>query len=269
MVTEFQPSHSAKGAVSMRVSRKAVVLVALISGFVLGSLPAVGASPGADPVLLVYERNPWLMVIGSDSPIFGLYDNGLVIYESGKEATASRFLASSLAPEELQTLLNSLDLEKLFPKYDGQMINATNDTDQPTIELYYFEGDAPRAVAAYGAARTDETVRERIPKPFLQVFDALTSFEAEDASPWLPEFIEVMFWPYEYAPEDSLPWPAEWPGLDDSRTIDRGDGSFSVYLPSSELERFLAFLKSRGQRQAVLVDGRKCAISFRIPFPGE
>jgi hypothetical protein len=54
-------------------------------------------------------------------------------------------------------------------------------------------------------------------------------------SPWLPRHVEVMFWPYEYAPDEAIIWPRDWPGLRSKGTKTRGEGSYSVYLPSAKL----------------------------------
>jgi hypothetical protein len=77
-----------------------------------------------------------------------------------------------------------------------------------------------------------------------------------------------MIWPYDYAPEPSIIWPSEWPGLQSERTIRRGE-SYSVYVPSADLDALRDFLRSRNERGAVEIDGAKWAVSLRTPFPGE
>jgi hypothetical protein len=104
-----------------------------------------------------------------------------------------------------------------------------------------------------------------------EVRDALKRIDQErtrSGTPWLPPEIEVMLWPYEYAPEASIHWPADWPGLTAASTRRRGD-SFSVFVPSSKLSELLKFIASRKERGAVAIEGKKMAISFRFPFPGE
>ena len=49
----------------------------------------------------------------------------------------------------------------------------------------------------------------------------------------------------------------------------RGRGSYSLYLPASELEPLRKFLASRREKQAILIDGKKWAVSCRLPFPRE
>ena len=87
---------------------------------------------------------------------------------------------------------------------------------------------------------------------------------------WMPEFTEVMFWPYEYAPEESIVWPATWPDLKADTTKKRGEGdSYSVFLPSARYSELRKFIATRKEKGAVLINGKKMSISYRLPFPGE
>lgn len=227
---------------------------------------ALGAPP--QPLVLLYVRDPWLMVIGSDSPKFALYDNGLVIYASGKNKPEEAFLSKLLSPPELRELLTALDLERRLGGLDGKRIGASMKTDQPTNRLCYWVDGKLRAVSVYGSLHTSNPEREQVPKPFLEVFDFLTQFRAKGASPWLPPQIEVMIWPFDYSRETPRPWPKEWPGLDDPATRKRGDTSYSVFLDSRHFSAFLDLLRSMKSGQAMLIEEKKWAISYRLPFPG-
>lgn len=88
-------------------------------------------------------------------------------------------------------------------------------------------------------------------------------------APWFPKTIEVMLWPYEYAPDTSIIWPKDWPGLGGKGTKKRGEDSFGVFLPSEKLSELVKLLDTRKARGAVLIDGKKMAESHRFPFPGE
>lgn len=89
-----------------------------------------------------------------------------------------------------------------------------------------------------------------------------------EGAPWIPEHVEVMLSPYEYAPEKSIRWPAEWPGLDSREAAQRGD-SYSIYLPGSRLKELRAFLQTRNAKGAVDVGGKKWMASYRHVFPSE
>ena len=107
-----------------------------------------------------------------------------------------------------------------------------------------------------------------MPPSVTSAYEKLVKFDHPAATNWLPVKIELMIWPYEYAPEASIIWPKDWPGLDSQDTIKRGDG-FSIYLPATEYSRLIEFLKRRNEKGAVLIGGKKWAADVRFPFPRE
>ena len=68
--------------------KKLKILFFTIFGFCILSTYVMAAN-NPTPLIVLIERDPWLMVIGSDSPSFALYDDGTLIYlktfESGKK----------------------------------------------------------------------------------------------------------------------------------------------------------------------------------------
>ena len=145
---------------------------------------------------------------------------------------------------------------------------AEDATDQPSQDLLIYQGKEPVFISVYGSLK-DSAVRSKLPNEVVAAYDTLKGFHHPRSRSWLPENVEVMLWPYEYAPDPSIKWPKEWPGLNDPRTIRRGDDSFSVYLPSTSLAQLRAFLKRRSDKGAVEIDGRKWSASIRFPFPQE
>src|SRR3569833_120695 len=107
------------------------------------SLAAARKSGVPAPVLILLERNPWMMVIGADSPSFALYEDGMVIYR-----TASGFRSGTLDPRAKAALLKSLDAAGLSQEAGGY--EASNSTDQPTSLLLFYGGDRPSFVSIYG-----------------------------------------------------------------------------------------------------------------------
>ena len=248
----------------MNLSR--IVWVLTLGLIPFSSVPqALGTPP--QPLVLLYIRDPWLMVIGSDSPSFALYDNGLVIYASGRKKAEEAFLSKLLSPTELKELLTTLDLKKRLGGLN-ERIEASMKTDQPTNRFCYWVDGKLRAVSVYGSLHEGAEEREHVPKPFLEVFDVLTRFRATGAKPWLPPQIEVLIWPFDYSHETPQPWPEGWPGLDDPATKKRGDTSYSLFLESKHFSAFLDLLHSMKSSEAVLLGDKKWAISYRIPFPG-
>jgi len=242
-------------------------LAILTLGVIPLSLVAEPEAKPPQPLVLLYVRDPWRMVIGSDSPRFALYDNGLVIYASGEKEAEKAFLSRLLPMPELKELLASLDLERRLGGLDGKTIDASEKTDQPTTLICYWVNGQRKAISVYGALRSGAPERERVPKPFLEVFDALTGFHAQGAKPWLPPLIEVLIWPFENSKLTPEPWPKEWPGLDDPLTKKR-EMIYSLFLESKHFSDFLALGRKMRSGQAVLIGGKKWAVSYRIPFPG-
>ena len=122
-------------------------------------------------------------------------------------------------------------------------------------------------LSVYGSL-DDRQVTSRLPAPVAEAFSTIRAFESARSEPWLPAQIEVMIWPYEYAPEPSIHWNEEWPDLSAPSTIQRGN-SYSLFLPSSELGTLESFLDQRNSKGAIQINGRKWAASYRIPFPRE
>ena len=50
--------------------------------------------------------------------------------------------------------------------------------------------------------------------------------------------------------------------------LEPGD-SYSIFMPGKELPKLLDFLKTRKEKGAVEIDGKKWAVSFRYTFPSE
>lgn len=220
--------------------------------------PQPGA--GAEPLLVLVEYDPWAMVIGSDTPKLALYDDGVVIYRN-----AAGHYAARLGPDELETFRASLRPEALRRLAGSYTVSDA--TDQPTTDLLLRTGSTYAHVSVYGALGSAEA-RSAIPSEILDAYERVTAFERRDAVPWLPEAVEVMIWPYEYAPDESIIWPTDWPGINHADTRQRGD-SYSLYIPASDYPRLRDFLRTRRERGAVLIDGKKWIVQVRLPFPKE
>jgi hypothetical protein len=208
------------------------------------------------PLIVLLESDPWAMVIGSDSPRLALYNDGLVIYR-----TDAAFKSVELSKEESVELQQSINVEALACALGRHV--ASDATDQPTETIFIGRGGKLGFVSAYG-----EPAGPNVPAAMTSAYEKLTKFSHPSAKTWLPEKVEVMVWPYDYAPEASILWPKEWPGLDSSDTVKRGD-SFSIFLPAADYPRLVEFLKGRNEKGAVEIGGKKWAADVRFPFPHE
>lgn len=225
------------------------------------TLAAARSSDLPSPIVVLLEKDPWSMVNGSDSPTFALYEDGTVI-----QRTATGFSSARLTEEEVRQLLERLNLTALSRSYGG--FQATHTTDQPDQDLLIYRDGKPVFVSVYGSLK-DREVRAKLPKEVVAAYDTLKTFHSSQSRIWLPEDVEVMVWPYENAIDPSIKWPQDWPDLSDPKTTKRGEDSFSIFMPSSRLAELRTFLKTRGEKGAVQIDGRKWSASIRFPFPHE
>lgn len=215
---------------------------------------------GVQPIIVMLGSNPWAAVIGSDSPSLALYDDGLLIFRA-----RAGYRSARLSPQEVEALKARVGFGPLTCAVGDYSL--TDFTDQPMSYVFLGRGGSLSRIAVYG--RIDSPLgKQKLPDAILAAYDTLKLFDRPDAAPWLPDRIEVMLWPYEYAPEASIIWPAKWPTTLSSDTLKRGT-AYSVYVPSKDYAELVAFLKGRNQKGAVEVDGKKWAASIRFPFPHE
>jgi hypothetical protein len=214
------------------------------------------------PRLMLISTDPWLMVIGSDMPQFVLYDSGLTIFQKKNSDKATLFLYCNLNQTEQKALIDAS--KSLLPMNDDYEL--TEVTDQPNNSIY-ITFDQTKRVSVYGNLSKTE-IHNQAPKPFLALYDRLISFQHKDAKPWMPEYIEVMIWPFEYSRDEIIPWPKSWPDINDPLTKKRGE-SYCLFLKSEYLPQLKNLLQNMRSSQAILMDGKKWTLSYRFPFPHE
>ncbi|HEY8561282.1 MAG TPA: hypothetical protein VIL74_12975 [Pyrinomonadaceae bacterium] len=215
------------------------------------------------PLIVLVETNPWLMVIGSDTPSFVLYEKGRVIYKK-IEGDKSKILEARLSSEESKQFLESLALSDKFYNLPDN-IEAVSFTDQPSNDLY-VSVEKKKKVSVYGSLAADGSARKNTPPEFLTVYDKLKKFDRASAKEWLPEKIEVMFWDYSYASKTKK-WLPEFSDLNSPSTVKRSSGMYSVFIDSKDFAKFRSFYNSLEEKQAVEINGKKMAVSYRFPFP--
>jgi hypothetical protein len=237
----------------------------------------IAADPA--PLLVVRETDPWRMVIGSDSATFAIYDDGSVIYQRAKPTVERPFSRRKIDdPAKLAQTLLGFDPAKADAGYElssaTDQISTTIWTPQRVIEIYgnwrqpltVGGGDDPSLKAINEQERK---TWETLPKEVRAFLERVEKERDKEGDPWLPESIEVMLWPYEYAPEESIIWPEEWPDLNSKETRKRAEDLYSVFLPGKTYSELLRFISTRKEKGAVLINGKKMAISFRFPYPME
>lgn len=219
------------------------------------------------PYLVMIEQDPWSMVIGSDSPTFALYDDGLTIFCEKNEGYKSVILSK----QERDSFRIDKDFLKLKDYYE--VVSAM---DQSYISLYVWGKGKQKKIDVYGGPirfekrfkKFEEDIkifRSRVPNEFLRIYDNITVFNHSKAQKWLPEKIEIMVFPNDDSTEEPYPWPENWPNIKTSGTKKREE-LYSVYLDSSHYSELMKIIK---ENSTVFMNGHKWSIFYRFPFPNE
>ena len=217
------------------------------------------------PIVVLVETDPWLMVIGSDVPTFALYENGQIIYKKVIKKKWKYFEVSTDS-EKTQKIIKSFGItDSLMNQPD--YIEASSWTDQPTnILLLNFEN--LRQISVYGNLddKRNES-RKKTPKDFLTVYDNIKKFKDKNAKEWIPEHIEIMLTDYNHSPEKPKEWPENWPNLESESTVKRSESLYSLYLPKEHFDHFINIISDLKEKQAVEINGKKFSVSYRFPYP--
>ena len=163
-----------------------------------------------------------------------------------------------------------MELDNLARLKDSYTISEW--TDQPTNVLLLRTSDRKhKKISIYGNIRSLKAQpAEAVPLPneLMGALRQVLKYENANSSSWMPEYVEVMIWPFEYARGKVADWPAKWRGLADKKTINR-KGTYSIFLPQSEYEELERFIGQMKPTQAVRIENKKWAVSTRFPFPHE
>jgi len=242
---------------------KQIILFQILTFFAFIACGQQYDSTYGKPLILLVETDPWAMVIGSDVPSFALYENGQIIYHK-IESRHLKTYEVTLTKAELQNVIKSLSINDSIyqlPIY----IEASAWTDQPSTILM-LNLDSTKIINVYGRLEQNEEARLKTPKSFLTVYDNIKKYNSDSAHEWLPNKIEVLFWDYSYAPA-KRPWIKGLPDLNSPTTVKRDNGMYSVYIDKKDFAEFRKYYSTRGEKQAVEINGKKMAISYRLPYP--
>ncbi|MBX9886774.1 MAG: hypothetical protein K2Y30_02440 [Flavobacteriaceae bacterium] len=215
------------------------------------------------PLIVLKETDPWLMSIGSDIASFALYEKGQIIYKS-VENKKLKIYEVTLNQNELKKVIQSFSIPKSLYSLKENII-ASDWTDQPSNELY-LNITKKKTISVYGSLRKKAAERKRTPIEFLTVYDNIKKYRNNAAKEWLPNKIEIIFWDYDYAP-NKRKWIKGFPDLNSKTTIKYSNDSYSVFIDKAKFEEFKKYYSKMGEKEAVEINGRKMAISYRLPFP--
>lgn len=217
------------------------------------------------PIVVLIETDPWLMVIGSDVPTFALYQNGQIIYKKIVD-NQWKYYEVTNDFESTQQIIKSFGItDSLMNGKD--YFKASYSTDQPT-NILILNFDTLREISVYGNLdKNNIEDRKNTPNDFLKVFDNIKEFKDKNSKEWLPDNIEILLTDYSYSPESPKIWPESWPNLKNELTVKRNDLLYSLYLPKENFEDFIKIISDLKEKQAIEIDGKKFSVSYRLPFP--
>jgi hypothetical protein len=213
-----------------------------------------------EPLLVLIQVNPWLLIGGSDSPTFVLYDNGKLIYQIIENNEINRYLVN-FTQDEMNDFIEYLSIDEALYKMDN-VIASYGDVSPAIAELLFASSDQIFTILYLNITENKViTVYGNI-----DLLDRIRSYRNEDAIKWIPPKIEIIFWDYNYAP-NKRQWIDGFPDLNSPSTVNRRNGLFSVFIERDKYEIFFNYMREREEYEAVEINGKKMAISFRIPFP--
>jgi len=260
--------------IALGLLRIGIIAIASVAVFnrhlsVASIVEVKGNGKDPKPLFVVIEYNHWAMVVGADTPTFALYDDGTVIYWK-KEGRGGKYVSAKLTNSEVSQILERVS-PQAFVSLERRYEPARGLSHAPeTLMVLQKKDGSYQEVYVFGSIKREEdgSNPRDIPNLLADIFQFMTTYDNAKATEWVPDNIEVMVWPYEYAPDKDLIWPKGWPGLDDSRTVKKDD-LYSIYLDKAQLDELKLFLGKRRERQAVRISGKKWAVDARLPFPQE
>lgn len=249
--------------------------------------PSSVASGPDVPSVVLYERDPWLSLVGSDAPTVALWDTGeiLFIHEVGKRAvlwqakidpTTAHELAANVARWTATVPLNS---------------SVSEWTDATTVELVVRDGNHWRSTSVYGLTRDGAPTpvevgsdlelvehpenRPVVPGELMRAYRELLKTRPTTGTAFQPADLEVVFWGFDYAHGPAVPWPDSVPAppRDKVPAGDLGDPtSYSFVVPAGYLGALQAMnreAQASKPPRGIGFNGHKWTVSVVERFRGQ
>lgn len=249
------------------------LLVAGAQGRSVGAQAAIARSAKApQPIAVLLRHSVWYPAV--NAPLFILYDDGTAIYaRDRREPYATEYRTARLSRTG-RSLLAEMSIGPRAFALDTLYDLHPNITDLSSLLLYVWRGDTLTRVAVRAGELQGDTLATAVPAAFKAVYATMMGFSAPAARPWTPDSLEVVMWPYEYAPDDPpLQWPPRWPNLTDPATVHAADNvvaeTWRLRLPIARRDSLEAFLRSVREKQAIGISGHKVVARYRLLYPGE
>jgi hypothetical protein len=252
------------------------VWLALLINAACSAPRAEGAAPStitARPAAVLLHYDVWA---GTDAPKLVVYADGTVLSprERDEEGWPLSYEVSKVEAGSAREALARFGIGDDFMRLDSAYDFNPGWSDQPTVIIHVWDGERHRQVAVRGALGMGNRLSGRVPAAFRQAFERMTRYRAPAGRPWAPDTVDVSVWGYDYAPDDPpLPWPAGWPDLNSPGTLREPnvhvDTVYHIPLPAVHEPELARMLRNLRDKQAVGINGRKWAVSYRLRLPGE
>src|SRR5262249_54194855 len=136
------------------------------------------------PIIVLYEVDPWLMVIGSDVPRVTVYEDGLAIMVRPQPKAPPERIVAHLTQSETKRLVSQLKgtgAGKL-----ANYIDICGCEDGPTSTILFRSDSRWSSVSVYGVGPDGEAVLTNVahrlfkpaPRAFIEAHSLLSGFRA-------------------------------------------------------------------------------------------
>jgi hypothetical protein len=259
---------------------------------------ACSATPfNADtPAVVLFERDPWLMAVGSDFPTIAIWLDGSVVFirENGKQTET---LQASIGAENAERIANSVATQmRDVPAHSS----VSNTTDRRTVEIVVRDGSVWRVGDVYGLTRNGPPIpTEGVPCPpgsrrrlcgfverpektptepagFFAAYRTLLDARPNSGVPFTPADIKVLFWGFDDARGTPVPWPNELPPPPkDAVPAERkpfDPVAYEFVIPSSAapaLERLLQTAYAKDPPRGIAFNGHKWTVEPLRRYRGQ
>jgi hypothetical protein len=246
--------------------------------------------------VVLFERDPWLMAVGSDFPTIAIWLDGRIVFthEDGKKVEAWQ---SSMSPTDAQRIANSVaKAMRSVPAHSS----VSDWTDQRTVQIAVRDGSSWRVANVYGLTRDGPPApRDTVPCPpgshrrgcgfverpdkkatepagFFSSYSALLAARPSRGSAFKPTDIKVLFWGFDHARGTPVPWSNELPAPPkDLVPSEDGPGDPTAYafvIPSSyepALQRLLQTAHSTNPPRGISFNGHSWTVQPLRRYQGQ
>ncbi|MDB4933592.1 MAG: hypothetical protein JWP87_564 [Labilithrix sp.] len=224
------------------------------------------------PILVLYDIDPWLMVMGSDVPRITIYEDGLsILFRPRPRAPAERLVAH-LGRDDVAHLLERVRATGV--DNIASYTDICHCSDGPTTTILYRTGAYWRSISMYGMTPEGlPTAMPSAPPPraFVDARKLLADFSPTKTETWSPELIEVMLGAFEYSSMKPLAWPSDVPSPPAAAAAPDGviPGVYKHRVAGIHEDKLRALERSLDPHQAVLVNGHKWSLGIKVLLPEE